>query len=105
MTSTRQYPERVTIRLAVKVAVWANQFFGRERMLLKNTFKAANEILVDSSEGGCQPPYCLRMRLPKGGGDGESSKVEISDGLVGLPVSLRLASGAQEKKLQYSWHW
>jgi hypothetical protein len=87
------------VRSAVEVSVWANHYFGRERLLLKQSFKTANELVIEGGVGS-QPAMGFRLRLPScGGGGGEDSKVWISDGLVGLPAAVGPANEAQELRM------
>jgi hypothetical protein len=89
--------DEATIRVAVEVAAWANIFFGRERLLLRRTFVAANEILIESGTGGAQLLASYKIRLPNG--DKGGTATWAAGNVSGLPAVVRPAGMSQEKHL------
>jgi hypothetical protein len=91
--------DEITIRSAVEVNAWACNTFGRERVYLKNTFEAANEILCENGDGGRQAPVAVRYRLPGGLSGGAPPAVWMSGGVVSLPRAVKPAQLVQERYL------
>jgi hypothetical protein len=91
--------DEITIRLAVEVNAWACNTFGRERVYLKNTSEAANEILCENGDGGRQAPAAVRYWLPGGLAGGAPPAVWMSGGVVLLPRAVKPAQLVQERYL------
>jgi hypothetical protein len=91
--------DEATIRAAVEVAAWANIYFGRERLLLRQTFVVANEILIEPGTGMSPMLASNKLMLPIGSNGG--TVTWTSSNVSGLPAAVRPA-GMRQEKLLYS---
>jgi hypothetical protein len=89
--------DEATIRAAVEVAAWANIYFGREQLFLRQTFKVANEILIEAGTGTSPMLASYKLRLPNGSNGGNATWA--SGNVSGLPAVVRPAGMSQEKLL------
>jgi hypothetical protein len=92
--------DAAAVRAAIDVGMWATRFFGGERLVLKKTFVAANDILAETGEEGFRTAPAARIRLPHngGGGGGDLERIWLSDGKVALPVKVKPVTVELEQK-------